>query len=187
VASATEVAVGVAVELVIFGIAGGVLFRLYGAIFSAPKLQTVVAFQVGVILLKGSVERIVEPGRYWISPKRTLVLCDMRPRPFQLAAQDLLTIDMLLVRISVSGEYQITDPARFVTASTNGFDALFLDLKQALRVAVAEAEAETLFRGESPMTPRVRELLVPRSAHLGLEVTKLEVWEALPLGWQVGV
>jgi hypothetical protein len=44
-------------------------------------------------------------------------------------------------------------------------------------------EGDQLLRGDGELTARLRELLEPRSAHLGVELTKLEVWEAVPIGW----
>ncbi len=92
-------------------------------------------------------------------------------------------MDGMGIRIGLGGEYQIADVVRFVGASTNGFDAFYMDLKQALRATVAEMEGDQLLRGDGELTARLRELLEPRSAHLGVELTKLEVWEAVPIGW----
>src|SRR5580700_2488641 len=116
-ATPIEIAAGTAVEFVFIVICGAVFYRIWGWFFPIPKRRMVEAFQSGVALRDGRVERILKPGADWITPKRTLVTCDIRPSPFQVAGQELLTADRMAVRVSVSGEYRVGDPARFVTES----------------------------------------------------------------------
>jgi regulator of protease activity HflC (stomatin/prohibitin superfamily) len=182
-ASSPEVAVGVTVELFLAALAIGLLYRVWGKIFAVPKRQAVLAFQQGVVLKGGQVEKVLTPGTYWITPKRTLVICDMRPKPFQISAQELLTADAMGVRMSLGGEYRITNPALFVAESSDAFGAFYLELRQALHMAVKELDNETIFNGQAPLTARIKELLVPRAAQLGIEMTQLDIWEAVPIGW----
>ncbi len=76
------------------------------------------------MLRNGKVEKVLSPGAYWITPKRTLLLCDVRPTPFQVPAQEMLTVDGLAVRVSLGGEYRVVDPALFVTVNRDAFGAL---------------------------------------------------------------
>jgi regulator of protease activity HflC (stomatin/prohibitin superfamily) len=182
-ASPTEIAVGVTVELFLAALAIGLLYRVWGKIFAIPQRQAVLAFQQGVVLKGGQVEKVLNPGTYWITPKRTLVICDMRPKPFQISAQELLTADVMGVRMSLGGEYRITNPALFMAESSDAFGAFYLELRQALHMAVKELNSETIFNGKAPLTARIKELLVPRAAQLGIEMTQLDIWEAVPIGW----
>jgi regulator of protease activity HflC (stomatin/prohibitin superfamily) len=107
-ASPGEIAAGAAVELFLVLIAIAVLYRVWGWFFQVPKRQVVQAFQRGMVLRESKVEKVLEPGAYWMTPKRRLVLCDVRPTPFQVSAQELLTADGMGVRISLAGEYRIS-------------------------------------------------------------------------------
>jgi regulator of protease activity HflC (stomatin/prohibitin superfamily) len=111
------------------------------------------------------------------------MVCDTRPGPFQIEGQESLTADGLAVRVSVNGEFRIVDPAAFVTASGDSFRAFYLDTRQALRTAISETGSEKFLSGQAMLTDRLKELLVPRAAHPGLEMTQVETWEAAPLGW----
>ncbi len=161
--SPAEIAAGVTVELFLAALAIGLLYRVWGKIFAVPRRQSVLAFQQGVVLREGQVEKVLTPGTYWITPKRTLVICDMRPKPFQIPAQEMLTADGMGVRMSLGGEYRISDGALFLAESSDAFAALYL--------------------GQAPLTSRIKELLIPRATQLGVEMTKLEIWEAVPIGW----
>jgi regulator of protease activity HflC (stomatin/prohibitin superfamily) len=107
----------------------------------------------------------------------------MRPTPFQVLAQELLTADRMSVRISLGGEYRVTAPESFLTQSSDAFGALYLDLRQALRTATSELNSHAFVSEGTPLVTRINELLVPRSQQLGIELVRLEVSEAFPLGW----
>jgi hypothetical protein len=185
--SAGEVAIGISVELILVAIALGVLYRFLGRFFSVPHRQAVLSFQRGVLLHGERVEKVLLPGTYWIKPKRTLMLCDMRPKPFQVLAQELLTADGMVVRISLGGEYRVAAPESFLTQSSDAFGALYLDLRQALRTATSELNSAAFLSEGTPLVARINELLVPRSQQLGIELVRLEVSESSPLGWPRGL
>lgn len=182
-ASSLEVAVGVAVEVVIIAIAGGVLYSIWGKVFGAPQRRVILPFQRGVILQAGHVEKTLEPGAHWISNKRTLLLCDMRATPFQVPVAELLTADGMSVRVSLAGEYRIANPSSFVTESSDAFAAFYLEVRQAVYAAVKELSGEMFIKEQSTITSRVKELLIPRASQLGIEIVHLEVLEGVPLGW----
>jgi regulator of protease activity HflC (stomatin/prohibitin superfamily) len=181
--SPTEIAVGAAVELFFATIALAILYRIWGWFFAVPKRQVVPAFQLGVVLLEGKAEKVLSPGAYWITPKRRLILCDVRPTPFQVPSQELLTSDGMGVRVSLGGEYRINNPASFVTESSDSFGAFYLELRQALRAAVAELNGANFLSGQALLTARIKELLVPRGTQLGIEMTQLEIYGCVPIGW----
>lgn len=181
--SPLEIVAGIAVECVIFGLAGGLLLRLYGHFLPLPNRVTIPALHEAVILRKGAVESVRPAGTYWLAPGRSVTLCDLRPRPFQIASQELLTAEGMGIRVSLGGEYRILDPRSFVTQNTDSFGAFYLEVRQALRSAVGEMSGHMALVNDSPITPRMKELLIPRAAMLGIEMTQLEVWEAVPIGW----
>ena len=59
----------------------------------------------------------------------------------------------------------------------------YLELRQALRVAAGEVNSGGLFRELAQLTARMRELLQPNETQLGIEMTRVEISEAVPIGW----
>lgn len=178
-----ELAAGAAVELFIVVIVFAVLYRVWGWFFPVPKRRVVEAFQRGVVLREGRIEKILAPGAHWITPKRTLVVCDIRPTPFQVSGQELLTTDGMGVRVSLLGEYRVANPGCFVTESSDAFASFYLELRQALRLAAGEMNSVGFFNAQTQLASRVRELLQPKEAQLGIEMTQLDIFEAVPIGW----
>jgi regulator of protease activity HflC (stomatin/prohibitin superfamily) len=183
VSTPAEIAAGITVEVFLAAFAIGLLYRVWGRVFAVPQRQTVLSFQRGVVLRGGQVETVLEPGTYWITPKRTLLLCDMRSKPFQVSAQELLTTDGLGIRMSLGGEYRVVDPTLFLTQNSDAFGAFFLEVRHALHLAVGELNSDAILNERDTLIPRVKELLIPRAAQLGIEMTQLDVWEAVPTGW----
>lgn len=180
--SAGEVAMGVVVEIGLAAIVCGMIYRLFGNALPLPRKVVVPALHQGIVLRDAELVRIVPPGNAWVWPRQSMALCDMRPKPFQIQSQDMIAADGMGVRVSVSGEQKIIDPVAFVSQNSDSFGTFYLEMRQALRVAVSELESEAILRGQSLVTVRMEELLVPKAAQLGIELVSLEVWEAMPLG-----
>jgi len=183
VESGAEIAVGVVVELVLAAIVLSVCFLLFVRIFGGPKRGRVLPFQAGVILDGQRVIRTVGPGSHWIGLRRTLVVCDMRPKPFHIAGVECITGDGLAVRISLGGEYRVGDPAKFISESADAFGAFYLEMRHSLNNALSEMTSSGFLSGHPQIVARMKELLVPKSAHLGIELTQLDLLEAIPVGW----
>lgn len=92
-------------------------------------------------------------------------------------------MDGMGVRISLAGEYRVVRPALFVCESSDAFGTFYLELRQALRIAAGEMSSHGFLTGQTRLTARMKELLLPREAQLGVEMTKLDVYEAVPIGW----
>jgi hypothetical protein len=112
-----------------------------------------------------------------------LVLCDQRPVPFQVAGQELVAADGMGIRISLAGEYRIANPGCFAIESCDSFATFYLELKQAVRLAAAETNGDGFFRELHQLTARIRELVQPKESQLGIEMTQLAIYEAVPIGW----
>lgn len=180
--SAGEVALGAVAELGIAALFAGAIYRVWGSVIGAPRRLLVPALNTAVVIKDAKVERVLQPGRYWASSKKTVLYADMRPRPFQIQSQDMIAEDGMGVRISMTGEQKVIDPGAFVTANSDSYAAFYLEVRQALRTAVTENSSETALWSQTVITDRMRELLEPRAAQLGVELTSLDVFEAMPLG-----
>jgi regulator of protease activity HflC (stomatin/prohibitin superfamily) len=180
-AGGTDLLIGVTVEAVLAAIALGVVYRLWGGALGLPKLNKIQPFQRGVLMKGEVVDRVLEPGTHWISPKKTIFLCDTRPKPFQLNSQDIQAASDTWIRVSMRGATRIVDPARYVTASSDSLATLYTELRRLL----TEAAQEQIFGGRVDdsmrLATRMRELLEREAEGLGLTVASLDIWEVLQL------
>ena len=158
--------------LVFFAIVGLVtaLFRVF-----KPKRIVILQYQRGVLFNKGVVERVLDPGPYWITISKSITLIDIRLQTLNVAGQEILTADGLSLKISLAGEYQIDNPERFLLSSVSATSALYTYAQQTLRDAVAELSFDTILATRSAINIRMRDLLAPQAGALGLRLLKIEV------------
>ncbi len=177
-----EIIAGVGVELTIFLVALGVFLRFWGKFLPLPTRVEIPPFKRGILLRREQIVGTLEPGQRWIGPQRTVLLYDTRAIPFHIQAQEILTSDGSVVRVGIRGEYQIVRPAEFVTASSNASNALLLEARQAMQIAVSELNGDSFVAALPGVRERIQELLVPKASQLGIQVNLIELSEALPLG-----
>jgi len=182
-ATVVEYFAGAAVEVVIFGIAGGVLYRVWRTAAFLPQRKTLLPFNKGVLLEGERVVKVLEPGSYWIKPRQTLVPLDTRTRPFQTNIRELLTADKQGIRIRFDGEYKIVDPALFVTESRDSHAALYLAIEREIALAIPEWNRAEILTGQVATADRVRERVEPRAAQLGACISHLQVSDLIPIAW----
>ncbi len=182
-ATLIEILAGAAVEVVVFGVAGGVLYRVWRSAHFLPQRKTLMPFNKGVVLEGERVVRVLDPGSHWIKPSQTIVAVDVRPRPFQTAYRDLPTLDAQGVRIRLQGEYKVVDAALFLRESSDGHSAFYLSLDRVISLSIAEAHRTELLSNRGAVADRIRERIEPRAAQLGISIIHIEVSDMIPFTW----
>jgi regulator of protease activity HflC (stomatin/prohibitin superfamily) len=175
---------GAAVEVVIFGVAGGILYRVWRGASFLPQRKTLLPFNKGVVLEGERVIKVLDPGSHWVKPRQSLVPVDVRARPFQTSPRELLTADNQGIRIRFSGEYRVIDPALFVLASTDGHGAFYLALEREIALTIAESKRAEILEATISPADRIKERIEPRTSQLGIAVSHLEVSDLIPIAWE---
>jgi hypothetical protein len=178
-----EYLAGAAVEVVIIGVAGGILYRVWRGASFLPQRRTLVSFNRGVILEGERVVRVIDSGSCWITSKQSLVPVDIRARPFQTERRGLATGDKRTIVTYLHGEYKVIDPAIFILASTDGHAAFRMAMEREVGRAAAELTRDEILESTSVLAERVKERIEPRVAELGIGITHLEVADLLPAAW----
>ena len=182
VESVPEIAIGVAVELVVFVVAAFVVYRLFSGRFLIPKREIILPNQRGVVVQEDRVVRVNGPGTCWLRPRQRVVLVDMRPKPLQLAGVEVLGSDHGVVRLSLSAEYTVADPAVYYSTSANAADALFVQLRRVINVAARQMPSSKLSNAPEEFSTRILLDIGEAAKRLGLVLVQLDIYEALPLG-----
>lgn len=123
---------------------------------------------------------LLEPGRYRFFGSGHLFQCfDNRLQPVTLQTQELTTLEGITVKTTAVGLYRIADPV-MATSATADFNATLYTLIQlALRDAIGGMEAEALLANARALGPRLLEVVQPKAAGLGLELTELVVRDVI--------
>ncbi len=144
---------------------------------SEYALVTVIAHQRGLMFVRGKLERVLEPGRYafWSHPGAEVQLSavDMRSEQVSLVGQELLTRDKVSLRLTLTVEYAIEDPAKVVTSISNVRDAVYLVVQLAARQFVSGVTLDELLEGRDALTRFLEEDSVPKAARLGVRIERV--------------
>jgi regulator of protease activity HflC (stomatin/prohibitin superfamily) len=133
----------------------------------------------GLEYVQGRLSRVLEPGRYavWTYPEAQVEIrvADMRRQQVAIAGQDLMTRDKVTLRLTLSVEYTIEDPAKAALVVAEMRDSVYLIVQLATRDYVASVRLDELLEGRDQMTRFLEEQAVPKARALGVRVDRVGV------------
>jgi regulator of protease activity HflC (stomatin/prohibitin superfamily) len=140
---------------------------------------TVREHERGLLHVQGRFVRVLAPGRYafWSTRESPVDVqsIDMRVIQVSLAGQELMTKDKVTLRLSLTVEFAIEDPAVATHAVANVRDAIYLLVQLASRDYVAGVTLDELLAGRDSMTRFLEEDAAGKARRLGVRVERVGV------------
>ena len=136
------------------------------------RLQ-VMEYQKAVVFADGRYEKTLGPGRYvlWrMFPRREAYLFDVRLMLLAVTGQEILTRDKLPVRLNLTAQYRLADPAKAITTVQVYTTFLYEELQLAARAIAAEYTLDELLAKKTAMTDELTNKVRPRAEMVGLEL-----------------
>jgi regulator of protease activity HflC (stomatin/prohibitin superfamily) len=183
IAGMADIIVGVLVEIFVAVVALSVTYRLLAGRFLVPKREIIPPFHHGVIYRGDHPVRVCKSGSCWLRAGQRVVTSDMRPRPLQMLNNDVIGSDNGIVRLSVNGEYRVTDPIQYQSASMKSADALYVLLRKVLSSSARMQQSSVITSAPTALSEQAAVLIKPHAEKLGLELSHCDIWEAIPMGW----
>lgn len=133
----------------------------------------------GLRYVQGKIAGVLEPGHYalWTHPeaKVELLVLDMRRQQVALTGQELMTRDKVSLRLTLTVEYAVADPALAAHAVQNARDAVYLLAQLAAREYVAGVTLDQLLEGREAMTRYLEQQTVAKAARFGVRIEHLGI------------
>ena len=133
---------------------------------------------VGLLLVNGKLERLLDPGSYgfWkYNRSVTVKLLDLRLQAIEVSGQEILTKDRVSLRINLTGSYRITD-ATVVALKLNDYAGfIYRELQLRLREAVGGQPLDTLLEDKDALNGVIAEGVRERLAEYGIAMTSIGV------------
>ena len=140
---------------------------------------TVLEHERGLLYVQGRLARTLDPGRYsfWSTRESPVVVDkqDLRATQITIAGQELMTRDKVTLRLSLTIEYAIVEPALAVSAVTNVRDAIYLVVQLAARQFLAGVTLDDLLSGRDAMTRFLEEDAAEKARRFGVRVDRVGV------------
>lgn len=133
----------------------------------------------GLEYVQGRLARTLPPGRYafWSNPQARVevVTVDVRRVQVAIVGQELMTRDKVTLRLSLTVEYGIDDPALATHAVANVKDAVYLLVQLAAREFVSGTTLDQLLEGRDAMARYLEQHVAPETLRFGVKVERVGV------------
>jgi regulator of protease activity HflC (stomatin/prohibitin superfamily) len=161
------------------------LFVVVIALLARPfvAIVTIHDYQRGLRYRRGRFSGLVDPGIHFVlRPFSEVIILDGRPTFLTLEGQEILTADVVPIKVSVAARYVVGDPVAAVTGEQSYAMALRLELQLGLREALAGRTADQLLADRAAIGPAVLERTASRLARIGIELLSVEVRDLMVSG-----
>lgn len=157
-------------------------------IFEHPELLTVLASptattqlekveveaeHVGLLFVDGRLHRVLDAGLHavWRGRSRTrLVKVDRREQVLDLQGQDVLTQEMVSVRLNLVVTFRVADPVVAVTTVDDYRQALYREAQLAARMVFGSRSVDALLVERDAMHRELESTLRQRAASFGVQL-----------------
>ncbi len=148
-----------------------------------PQSEYVVArvqeHQRGLEYVQGRLTRVLQPGyhAFWTHPEARVVvdIVDMRQEQLTIAGQELLTRDKVTLRLTLSVEFSVVDPAKAVGAVSEVRDSVYLAVQLAARDYIAGVKLDQLLESREQMSQFLLEQVSTGIVKLGVRIDRVGV------------
>ncbi len=137
---------------------------------------TVFEYERGLEFTRGRLIRVLESGLYRRLRAFTQIRkIDLRPTQLAVSGQEVLSSDGVAVKASVAASYRVADPTKALLSNENYAQALYVELQQALRAAVAGSDIESLLANRATLGPQIKDQCAPAAERLGIALEGVAV------------
>ena len=142
----------------------------------AVKRITILEYEKGLHYEKGKFKAVIEPEQYWYVPFITIIQkFDVRSRFVSITRQEVLSSDSVTIKVSLAANYEITDPHVEVNKVQSFQDALYLELRLALREIIGSAEIDSALNSRNELSKKRIDLTERRVKDFGLRLERHHV------------
>ncbi len=150
-------------------------------IYVSRSLRVIQQYEKGLVETLGQYTKTVEPGLTIIFPPfQNVRKVDMREQVMDVAPQDVITKDNVMVTVDAVIYFQITDPGKVVYNVAN-FSMAALKLAQTnLRNVIGDMELDSTLTSREKINVQLRLVMDEATDKWGVKVTRVEIQKIDP-------
>jgi regulator of protease activity HflC (stomatin/prohibitin superfamily) len=132
----------------------------------------------------GNLAKVLEAGRYKIPPQKRwfkrlptveCLLVDVRQRELTIKGQEILTADKVAIRVSILGQFRVTDPKMAMHSVDNFADRLYSDVQLAARRSLASMTLEDILTNRTRLSEDILSDVKEAAAGYGVAIRRADV------------
>jgi regulator of protease activity HflC (stomatin/prohibitin superfamily) len=150
-------------------------------IYVSRSLRVIQQYEKGLVETLGQYTKTVDPGLTIIFPPfQNVRKVDMREQVMDVAPQDVITKDNVMVTVDAVIYFQITDPGKVVYNVAN-FSMAALKLAQTnLRNVIGDMELDSTLTSREKINVQLRMVMDEATDKWGVKVTRVEIQKIDP-------
>lgn len=145
-------------------------------------VQVVSEGQAGLLYIDGKLADVLKAGThaYWnIGRVIKVTVVDLRVQSLDVTGQELLTRDRVSIRINLSAEYQVTDPAKAEGLTKDYADTLHRALQMAFRKTLGALTLDQILERKGVVDVEAGEKVRAEMAALGVKVLDIALKDVI--------
>ena len=157
---------------------GGLIVVGLTALWCGLGLRRITLFEYerGLRYVRGRLDAVLGPGQYYFLPFFTSVVrIDVRPSVVTVPGQELLSADGVALKVSLAGQYEVTDPAIAFHDVQNYTEALYLELQLAIRQIVGTMPVTELLQNREQISTQLQQAVAAKANLIGIQLHSVAV------------
>ncbi len=137
---------------------------------------------VGILSIDGVHARVLAAGTYWfwlLGRKHLVKLVDTRWQNLDVSGQEILTKDRVTLRVNLSGDYRVTDPALATSAVKDFAQTLHLALQLAFRKTLGALTLDQMLADKVSVDAEAAKAVRAEMALIGVEVGEIALKDVI--------
>ena len=146
------------------------------------EIVSIEAGHAGVLFLDGAYVEMLSPGRYafWKNMVQIkIVPVDLRETMFDIAGQEIMTVDKVTLRLNAVVTYRIAQAFQAVSVVEDARQALYREVQLALRAVVGTRELDNFLADKDAVARELEEIVRPRASAFGIEVLSIGIRDVI--------
>jgi len=146
-------------------------------VFGLQRKITIMEYERGVLFQRGKLMGLLEPGHYqfWQQTLPKVVVVPLRFQSIVISGQEMLTADLIGIRVTLAVMYRIADPVKAVSNTANLYNDIHQEVQLILREAVTARELEALLEDRGGLSDELLAAAAPLVEKFGIELIRMGV------------
>jgi len=149
----------------------------------ALRIVTINDYQRGLRFRGGRLIGLVPPGTHVaLRPYSDILVLDGRPTSLAVPGQEILTVDGVALKVSLSARYVVADPIAAFINDQSYVNALYQELHGALRDAIATRTVDDILATRADIGAEISGGVASDLARIGVELLRVDVRDVMVPG-----
>lgn len=149
------------------------------ALFLRPEIQrflyafTVESHEKGLLFFNRELQMLLEPGDYFFWKGTTpvsVIKADMRQLQLDMAGQEIMTKDKIMLRVNFVCQYRINDPVKALNTIKNYEEQLYILMQLALREFIGAFTLDEILERKESISAQVVTAIKGKTSDMGIDL-----------------